>query len=57
MILETPNMNTNILLVFTGGTIGSQVTGSTVDTSGTMTWMRPICIGSTLLMTVARNFP
>lgn len=35
MILETPNMNTNILLVFTGGTIGSQVTGSTVDTSAT----------------------
>lgn len=33
MILETPNMNKNILLVFTGGTIGSQLAGGTVDTS------------------------
>lgn len=33
MILETPNMNKNILLVFTGGTIGSQLAGDTVDTS------------------------
>lgn len=33
MIQETPKMNKNILLVFTGGTIGSQLAGGTVDTS------------------------
>ena len=27
------------------------------DTSGTIAWMRPICIGSMLLMTVPRYFP
>src|SRR5439155_7324266 len=31
--------------------------GTTFDASVTITWMRPICIGSTLLTTVARYLP
>ena len=33
MIRQTPNMQNNILLVFTGGTIGSQARAGTIDTS------------------------
>src|SRR6188508_512658 len=40
------------------GTHGiAQLVGSTLDTSGTIAWIRPICIGSTLLTTVPRYLP
>src|SRR6516165_8130635 len=35
----------------------AHVPGITPDTSVTMSWSRPICIGSTLLTTVPRYFP
>jgi hypothetical protein len=35
----------------------AQVEGSTLETSGTCTISRPVCMGSTLLITVPRYFP
>ena len=40
------------------GTHGiAQLGGITPETSGTITWMRPICMGSTLLSTMPRYLP
>ena len=35
----------------------AQLVGATAETSGTIAWMRPVSIGSTLLTTVPRYLP
>jgi hypothetical protein len=40
------------------GTQGmAQLVGMKPETSGTIAWMRPSCMGSMLLITVPRYFP
>src|SRR3569833_3720206 len=47
-------VNTPMLMPATGTQGMAQLDNITFDTSGTIAWMRPICMGSTLFTTVPR---
>src|SRR3569832_745502 len=50
-------VNTPMLMPATGTQGMAQLDNITFDTSGTIAWMRPICMGSTLITTVPRYLP